>query len=286
MKTAKVTIILPSKNEAEHLAMLLPTLRKKYPDSEIIVVNDGSIDNTLEVCSAHEIKVITHPYAKGNGAAIKTGAKAASGEILVFMDADGQHNPDDIEKLMEKYHSGFHMVVGARSFKTQASVFRGLANKIYNHLASWMVGHSIRDLTSGFRVVNAKKFKQFLFLFPNGFSYPTTVTMSFFRVGYSVGYVPVEVKTREGKSHIRLFKDGMKFFLIIFRVGTLYSPLKLFFPLSFTFFSLGLGYYIFTYSTQSRFTNMSALLLITSVLIFLIGLISEQITSLIYSKEK
>jgi glycosyltransferase involved in cell wall biosynthesis len=284
MKTSNISIILPAKNEAEHLDSLLPRVIQHYPDAEIIVVNDGSTDNTLDICNKHNIKIVTHPYAKGNGAAVKTGAKAASGEILVFMDADGQHNPGDIEKLMEKYHSGFHMVVGARNFKSQASIFRGLANKLYNYIASWMVGHSIRDLTSGFRVVNAKKFRQFLFLLPNGFSYPTTITMSFFRAGYSVGYMPINVSNRVGKSHIKIFRDGARFLLIIFKVGTLYSPLKLFFPISFSFFILGGGYYLFTYLTQFRFTNMSALLLVTSVIIFLIGLVSEQITSLIYSQ--
>ncbi len=285
MKAVNISIILPAKNEAEHLADLLPVLRKKYPDTEIIVVNDGSTDNTLEVCNASDVRVITHPYAKGNGAAIKTGARAASGEVLVFMDADGQHNPDDIEKLMEKYLCGFHMVVGSRNFKSQASVSRGVANKIYNYLASWMSGHSVRDLTSGFRVVNAKKFRQFLFLLPNGFSYPTTITMSFFRAGYSVGYVPIKVFSRKGKSHIRLFKDGARFLLIIFKVGTLYSPLKLYLPISLGFFILGCGYYIFTYLTEARFTNMSALLLVTSVIVFLIGLISEQITTLMFSRQ-
>jgi len=283
MKTSNISIILPAKNEAEHLDNLLPRVIQHYPDAEIIVVNDGSTDNTLDICNKYNIKVVSHPYAKGNGAAVKTGAKAATGEVLVFMDADGQHNPGDIEKLMEKYHSGFHMVVGARDFKSQASIFRGLANKLYNFIGSWMVGHSIRDLTSGFRIVNAKKFRQFLFLLPNGFSYPTTITMSFFRAGYSVGYLPINVSNRVGKSHIRLFRDGARFLLIIFKVGTLYSPLKLFLPISFSFFILGGGYYLFTYLFYSRFTNMSALLLVTSVIIFLIGLVSEQITSLMYS---
>lgn len=285
MNTSNLSIILPAKNEANQLSRLLPKLKQAYPDVEIIVVNDGSTDETPDICAHYGVKVITHPYSKGNGAAIKTGAKAASGEELVFMDADGQHKPDDIAVLMEKYQSGFHMVVGARSFKSQASIFRGLANKIYNYLASWMVGHTIQDLTSGFRVVNAKKFRQFLFLLPNGFSYPTTITMSFFRAGYSVGYIPIEASSRGGKSHIRLFRDGARFFLIIFKVGTLYSPLKLFLPISFSFFILGSGYYLFTYLFQSRFTNMSALLLVTSVIIFLIGLVSEQITSLMFSRE-
>ena len=280
-----LSIILPAKNEASQLKILLPELLSKYPDEEIIVVNDGSTDDTIEVCEKNNVKIVTHPYSKGNGASIKTGAKAATGEILVFMDADGQHSVNDISLLLEKYHKGYHMVVGSRTLKTQANLWRGIANKAYNLLASWIVGHTILDLTSGFRVVNAMKFRKFLYLLPNGFSYPTTITMSFFRIGYTVGYVPVNVASRNGKSHIRLFRDGARFFLIIFKVGTLYSPLKLFFPISLLCFVTGLGYYIYTYSIQGRFTNMSALLLITSMLVFLIGLVSEQITSLLYSKE-
>ncbi|MCK5092630.1 MAG: glycosyltransferase family 2 protein [Gammaproteobacteria bacterium] len=277
-----LSIIIPAKNEAKSLKHLLPDLTTKYPEAEIIVVNDGSTDNTLDICRENDVTVISHPYSKGNGAAIKTGANAASGKTLVFMDADGQHKPEEIDKLLEKYNSGFHMVVGARVFKSQASIGRWLANRLYNYLSSWMVGQKIHDLTSGFRVANAEKFKKFIFLLPNGFSYPTTITMSFFRAGYSVGYTPVEVKKRQGKSHIKLFKDGARFFLIIFRVGTLYSPLKLFFPISISFFLLGCGYYLYTYISLHRFTNMSALLLITAVLIFLIGLVSEQITTLVY----
>ena len=225
---------------------------------------------------------MTHPYSMGNGAAIKTGASTASNNIIVFMDADGQHNPSDIQYLLDELDRGYDMVVAARSNKSHASKGRLLANAIYNRLSSWMVGHTIKDLTSGFRAVHAKKFLEFLYLLPNGFSYPTTITMAFFRAGYAVSYIQVNVSKRIGKSHIKPIKDGLRFLLIIFKVGTLYSPLRLFFPLSFFFFSIGMGYYVYTYVTSHRFTNMSALLLITSLLIFLIGLVSEQITSLHY----
>jgi glycosyltransferase involved in cell wall biosynthesis len=218
----------------------------------------------------------------GNGAAIKSGARVAGGDILVFMDADGQHKPEDIPRLLEKLASGFDMVIGARSRRSQAGIHRALVNSIYNRLATWMVGSPVLDLTSGFRVVNAKKFRQFLYLLPNGFSYPTTITMSFFRAGYSVSYLPIEAPTRIGTSHIRLLRDGLRFFLIIFKIGTLYSPLKLFLPISAAFFSTGIGYYTYTFLTYGRFTNMSALLFITSVLIFLMGLVSEQISALNY----
>ncbi|MDX1371571.1 MAG: glycosyltransferase family 2 protein [Nitrososphaeraceae archaeon] len=279
-----MSIILPARNEAASLSSLLPAIRESYPEAEIIVVNDGSDDDTVDICNENNVKVINHPYPKGNGAAVKTGARAATGDILVFMDADGQHSPADISKLVEELEKGFDMVVGSRSFKSHATVSRGIANRLYNWFASWMTGHKIPDLTSGFRIVHAGKFRSFLQLLPNGFSYPTTITMAMFRTGYSVSYVPIQVDQRSSdrSSHIRPLFDGIRFLLIIFRIGTLYSPLKLFVPISFLFFINGLGYYIYTYLSSQRFTNMSMLLFVTSILIFLIGLISEQLTMMLY----
>ncbi len=283
-----LSIIIPAKNEQQGLAALLPKLRALYPTSEIIVVNDGSVDDTVDVCKQNQVKIISHPYSMGNGAAVKTGARAATGERLMLMDADGQHDPEDIARLLEKMEEGFEMVVGARTSDSQASIGRWLGNSVYNRLASWVVGKKINDLTSGFRAVYTEKFCEFLDLLPNGFSYPTTITMAFFRSGYGVGYVPIRASTRSGdaKSHIRLLTDGTRFFLIIFRVGTLYSPLKIFFPISLAHFVVGATYYAYTYVTYGRFTNMSALLLVVSVLIFLIGLVSEQITMLLYSERR
>jgi len=277
-----VSIIIPAKNEHAGLSVLLPALRKKYPTAEIIVVNDGSSDDTPNVCVTHNVVLLSHPYSIGNGAAIKTGARAAKGKILVFMDGDGQHNPDDIPKLMEQIENGYDMVVGARGSQDQATLGRWWANSAYNTLATWMVGQPVADLTSGFRVVNSKKFREFLHLLPNGFSYPTSISMSFFRAGYSLCYVPIQTERRVGKSHIRPLRDGIRFLIIIFRIGTLYSPLKLFLPFSLMSFLLGVSYYAYTLHNYGRFTNMSALLFITSILIFLIGLVSEQITMLIY----
>lgn len=223
----------------------------------------------------------------GNGAAIKRGALAANGDVLVFMDADGQHDPQHIPTLLQKLECGYDMVVGARNASGQANLHRGLANRFYNWLASWMTGHQILDLTSGLRAVRAEKFREFLHLLPNGFSYPTTITMAFFRSAYAVAYEPIEVHQREGStSHIRPLKDGVRFLLIIFKIATLYSPLKLFAPTGFAFFLTGLCYYGYTYVTMARFTNMSLLLFSAAVIIFLIGLVSEQITSLVYSKSR
>ena len=278
----KVSIIIPAKNESGGLLQVLPLLVEYYPDAEVIVVDDGSTDSTENIALSFGVKLVRHPYSKGNGAAIKSGARVATGDVLVFMDADGQHKPSDIHRLIEKFKEGYDMVVGARSLVSQAGVHRAAANGFYNRLASWMVDHRVDDLTSGFRIVDADKFRQFIYLLPNGFSYPTTITMSFFRAGYSVAYLPIVAPKRIGRSHIRLLRDGARFVLIIFKIGTLYSPLKMFLPISLVFFLLGLSHYANTLLTQHRFTNMSALLFVTSVLIFMIGLISEQITALMF----
>lgn len=278
-----VNIIIPARNEEQGLSRTLPKLRELYPDATVIVVNDGSTDSTVAVCEANAVTVITHPQGMGNGAAIKTGARNATGDVLVFMDADGQHDPQDIERLLARLDEGYDLVVGARDRGSQASVARLCANTFYNRLSSIIVEKKIEDLTSGFRAARAKKFKEFLYLLPNGFSYPTTSTMAFFRAGYQVSYVPIVAEERLGKSHINLLRDGARFVLIIFKIGTLYSPLKVFLPISLVFFLLGLSNYIYTYVTDGRFTNMSALMLTTSAIIFLMGLVSEQITALMYS---
>ncbi len=278
-----LSIVIPAKNEAPSLRVLLPDLKSGYPDAEIIVVNDGSADDTSNVCLSHRVIEVRHPYSKGNGASIKSGARAATGDVIVFMDGDGQHQAKDVGRLVAELDKGFDMVVAARGARSQANWSRLAANTVYNKLATWMVGHKVQDLTSGFRAVNARLFRQFLSILPNGFSYPTTITMAFFRAGYSVSYLPVMVLKREGKSHIHLVKDGVRFLLIIFKVGTLYSPLKLFTPISLILFFTGLSYYFYTYTTVARFTNMSALLFSTSMLVFLMGLVAEQITSLLYS---
>ncbi|RKZ39227.1 MAG: glycosyltransferase family 2 protein [Gammaproteobacteria bacterium] len=283
INSTNLSIILPCLNEAQSLQKLLPQLINLHPHAEIIVVDDGSTDNSAEIAAQAGAKVVRHPYRKGNGAAIKSGVRAASGDILVFMDADGQHDPQDIERLLTEFAQGYDMVVGARGAKSQASFGRLCANSFYNWFSGWMVGHAIADLTSGFRAVKADKFKEFLYLLPNGFSYPTTITMAFFRAGYNVNYIPIVAHTRIGKSHIK-FRDAIRFLLIIFKVGTLYAPLKLFGSLSVGFFTMGLGYYSYTYTMGGRFTNMGVLLFITSLLIFLIGLVSEQITQLLYSR--
>jgi len=283
----RISIILPAKNESEGLQRTLPALRSRFPDVEVIVVNDGSTDDTALVASGHGAQVLSSPYSMGNGAAIKRGARAATGDVLVFMDADGQHSPELVQLLLDKLDEGYDMVVGARNAAGQANVSRGAANAFYNKLASWMTGHRVADLTSGFRAVRKDRFCEFLHLLPNGFSYPTTSTMAFFRSAYAVAYVPIPVEKRVGTgSHIRPLRDGLRFLLIIFKIATLYSPLKLFAPTAIVFGLLGLAYYGYTFLSEHRFTNMSALLISAGVIVFLIGLVSEQITSLTYRRHE
>ena len=282
----KVSVVLPAKNESAAIGQTIAQIQQLQLAHEIIVVNDGSTDNTAQVAEEAGAKVITHPYSKGNGAAIKTGARTAIGDVIIFMDADGQHDPQDIPQLLEKIEQGYDLVVGARQKGSQASLGRGVANALYNNLATYMTEQKVEDLTSGFRAVRADKFREFLYLLPNGFSYPTTSTMAFFRAGYSVAYVPIHAAKRIGKSHIQPLKDGVRFFLIIFKIATLFSPLKMFLPIAVLLFMMATGWYGYTLWDAGRFTNMSALLYTGSIMIFLMGLISEQITALMYKNEK
>ena len=280
-----VSIVIPAKNEAASVGTVVSELIARYPDYEILVIDDGSTDDTGRIAAECGARVVRQPYSKGNGAAIKRGAQEARGKVIVFMDGDGQHAPADIERLLYRLDEGFDLVVGARSgLGSQASVARWGANAFYNRLASWMVNQSIADLTSGFRAVRRDKFLSFLYLLPNGFSYPTTSTMAFYRAGYSVGFLPIEVSKRQGQGHINLLRDGVRFLLIIFKIGTLYSPLKVYFPASVLSAGLGIVNYLFAAlgSGSWRFSNMSALLVSTGLVVFLLGLLAEQLTNLQY----
>ena len=284
MDETRLSVIIPAKNEAAIIGEVVASVRERYPRAEILVVNDGSDDDTALRAEESGASVISHPVSLGNGAAIKSGARAASGDVLVMMDGDGQHKADDIQSLIDKLTEGYNMAIGARDSGSHADVGRLAANGLYNVFASLISGHRILDLTSGFRAVRADLFKKFLYLLPNGFSYPTTITMAFLRSGYPVTFLPIKAEKRTGKSHIRPIRDGLRFMAIIFKIATLYAPLKVFLPISGFFFVSGLGYYAYTFFTMGRFTNMSMLILSASVIIFLIGLISEQITALTFTR--
>ena len=277
-----VSIIIPAKSEAKSIGPVLRRLRELPPAAELLVVDDGSTDNTATIAKDAGARVVTHRTSRGNGAAVKSGIRAAGGQIVVCMDADGQHSPADVPTLLARLAEGYDLVVGARVTSSHANWWRGLANRFYNKLASWMTGHQVEDLTSGFRAVRRARMLEFLPLLPNGFSYPTTSTMAFFRAGYGVSYVPIIAAKREGSSHIRIGRDGVRFLLIIFKVATLYSPLKVFVPASIALSATGIAYYVYTFATAGRFTNFGMLLLTTAATIFFLGLVSEQITQLLY----
>jgi glycosyltransferase involved in cell wall biosynthesis len=282
-KKVLVTVLLPAYNEELSIGDTIHRIRELYPDYEVLVVDDGSTDKTLEVAMKSGANVWPHPYNIGNGAAIKSGLRTAQGEWIVMMDADGQHAPEDISRLLE-FKDTYDMVVGARTKTSETALHRDIANTLYNWFASYVTKFKIEDLTSGFRLVRASTVRRFIYLLPNTFSYPSTLTMAYLRSGRSVKYLPIETKYRIGKSKIKLLQDGTRFFLIITKVATLFSPFRIFLPISMFFFLAGLFYYLFSFFTTGRFTNMSAMLLSISVIIFMIGLVSEQISQMRYDR--
>jgi glycosyltransferase involved in cell wall biosynthesis len=277
-----ISVILPCRNEAAALGELLPAIRRQLPEAELLVVDDGSTDHSRQLAESLGARVIAHPYPMGNGAAIKTGARNARGSVLVFMDADGQHDPADIPRLLACLNANHDMAIGARETDSQASHTRRFGNGLLNRLASLMTGYRIRDLTCGFRAVRARQFRRFLYLLPNGFSYPTTITMAFFRSGFPVAYVPIRARQRAGRGYIGLGRDGLRFFIIVLKIGALFSPMRLFLPIALGLFCAGCMYYGFTYYASGRFTNMGAMLFLSSLMTFLIGILSEQVSSLHY----
>lgn len=276
----QLSIIIPVFNEAENLGALLDKLAAlELPSAEIVVVDDGSSDGSTAVAEAAGVRVVRHPYNIGNGAAIKSGIRAARGQWLLLMDGDGQHQPEDIEKLLEQ-SSRYDMVVGARAKGSKLRFHRYVANQFYNLFASYVTRFRIKDLTSGFRILTRRDALRYIDLLPNTFSYPTTITLAFLRSGLTVNYVPIRTLYRAGHSKIKLVADGVRFLLIIAKIATLFAPFRVFMPVSMAFFFTGVAYYAYTYVNYGRFTNMSVLLFITAVIIFMLGLISEQIAAL------
>jgi len=279
-KQCEISVVLPVFNEAQNLGRLLDRLQSlELPDSEVIVVDDGSTDGSGEIAEKRGVRLVRHPYNIGNGAAIKSGIRAARGRLLVLMDGDGQHQPEEIPALLAEAHR-YDMVVGARGKGSLLRFHRTVANLVYNALASYVTRFKVEDLTSGFRVVSREDAVRFIDLLPNTFSYPSTLTLAFLRSGLTIKYVPIQTLYRSGQSKISLITDGLRFLLIITRITTLFSPFRVFLPVSVFFFTTGIGNYLYTYITQNRFTNMTVFLLTTAVIIFMLGLISEQIALL------
>ena len=286
--TPEISIIIPAYREEKSIAIVVEKVRQVMDGLnrhyEIIVVNDGSDDETANKAKEAGARVISHPYNIGNGAAVKTGIRKACGKTLVMLDGDGQHAPEDIPQLLEKL-GPYDMVVGARTDKSETSFNRTIANRIYNRFATYMCKRKIEDLTSGFRAVKAEIARQFVSMLPNTFSYPTTITMAVIRSGYSLTYVPIKTSRRTGKSKIRPFKDGPRFFLIILKIATLFSPMRVFLPVSFFMFFLGLGYGLFKiFILEQRYGPTSAMLMTVSVVIFMVGLVSEQVAQLRFDR--
>jgi len=276
----EISIVIPVFNEAGTLAELLDRVQSLKPArTELIVVDDGSTDGSAEVALNAGASVIRHPYNIGNGAAVKSGIRAARGRLIVLMDGDGQHQPEDISKLLAEA-AKYHMVVGARAKGSKLRFHRYAANLVYNLLASYVTRFRVQDLTSGFRVLSRQEAYGFIDLLPNTFSYPTTLTLAFLRSGLTVKYVPIQTLYRAGQSKISLVTDGIRFLLIITKIATLFSPFRVFLPVSIFFFLAGMSNYLYTYFTQGRFTNMSVFMLTTAVIIFMLGLVSEQIALL------
>ncbi len=286
--TPEVSVVLPAHNEAGRVGAVVKAIRRNYPEAEILVVDDASTDATADEARSAGAIVLRHPYNKGNGAAVKTGLRQARGRLIVLMDADGQHDPDDIPRLLEPL-AEYDLVVGARHPASQSSFLRRLGNGFFNALATYLTGRPIPDLTSGFRAARREALLEFLHLLPNGYSYPTTTTLAFLKAGYSVAFVPIRSARREGgKSGIRLLRDGIRFILIILRIATLFSPLRVFLPVSaglFVLSCLSAGYTILT-EARLHIPNSAVLLFTMSVIVFLIGLVSEQIALLRFERRE
>lgn len=285
-----VTIIIPAYHEAESIADVIGRIRLTMDglnrSYEILVIDDGSKDDTAIKAKNAGARVISHPYNIGNGAAVKTGIRNAKGTVLVMMDGDGQHNPEYIPQLLEKIGQ-YDMAVGARTGDSESHFHRNIANRFYNFFASYICKRKIQDLTSGFRAIKTDIARQFVALLPNTFSYPTTITMAIFRSGYSLVYVPIKANRCVGKSKIKLIRDGSRFFLIIVKIATLFSPMRVFLPVSFTIFLIGLVYGLYKiFFLDVRYGPTSAMLITMSVLIFMVGLVSEQIAQLHYDRSE
>lgn len=283
--SSTTSVVIPAFDEGSSIAAVIKGLRAAATWKEIVVVDDGSADDTSTQADAAGAIVVRHPYNKGNGAAVKTGIRHATGEWVLIVDADGQHDAADALRLVKPLGT-YDLVVGARSAQTQAGIVRRVGNGVLNWIAGYLSNREIPDLTSGFRAARREYLLEFLHLLPNGFSTPTTTTLSFLRAGYNVRFERIEARQRTGQSKIRLARDGASFFLILLKVITIFSPLKIFVPVSVSAFAVGVMYGIWNFVQHDRIPNGAVLLLMFAVMVFLVGLVSEQISTLRFESRR
>ena len=274
---AEVSVVIPAFNEEEAIGPVVTSVLAQAPWHEVLVVDDGSADGTAAAAEGAGARVVRHPYNKGNGAAVKTGIRHATGSVVLLMDADGQHAPADMVRIVAGI--GVHdMVIGARSTADQTWT-RALGNLVFQRLASWLTGRPIPDLTSGFRAARRDLLLGIIHLLPNRFSYPTTSCLSFLKSGYNVAFEPIKAHRRVGTSKISPLRDGVRFLLIILKIITVYSPLRVFFPISVAALLLGIAYGVWNVFVDGKIPMGAAMLIQLAVVVFLFGLISEQIAA-------
>jgi glycosyltransferase involved in cell wall biosynthesis len=278
-EASAISVIIPAYNEGPSIASVVCSIASAGSWREVIVVDDGSSDDTADQAKRAGAAVVRHPYNKGNGAAVKSGIRTASGDYVLIVDGDGQHRAADAHRLIARLGE-YDLVIGARAAATQATQTRRIGNAALNRFAGYLTGREIPDLTSGFRAARRDYLLEFLHLLPNGFSTPTTTTLAFIKAGYNVAFEPTDADARSGNSKIRLARDGTKFLLIILKIVTLFSPLRVFLPIAVISFVIGAAYAVWTIATQSHITNSSVLLIVLAVMVFLVGLVSEQISAL------
>ena len=278
-----VTIVIAAFNEGMTIGGVVERTRAVCPDAEILVVDDASSDDTADQAEAAGARVIRRPYNLGQGAGIKTGVRAATGDVVVLLDGDGQHDPADIPRLLEPI-GAYDLVIGQRDRAGQQNTVRWLGNSALNRLGSYLVGIQMRDLTSGFRAMRRNVMLDVLHLLPNQYSWSTTSALAFAKAGFHVCFEPIVVRRREtGKSSQKLMRNGIRFLLIMLRVSTLFSPLRIFFPMFVLLQLLALVGYIWSVAAGSPKLHLppsTVMFFLGGLLVFAFGLISEQIAHL------
>lgn len=282
-----LSIVIPAYNEGTTIGNIIAQVHELHPYAEVVVVDDCSSDNTALVASAAGANVISRPYNIGNGAGVKTGVRAATGDVVIIMDGDGQHNPADISRLLG--HIGrYDMVIGARSRAGQQNWIRWLGNSLINRLGSYLTGLKMEDLTSGFRAFRRDILLHYIHLLPNQFSWPTTSALAFAKAGYHVRFEPIAMQRRQGgRSHQKLLKNGLKFTIIIFRIISLFNPLRIFIPVMLLFILLSVVSYFLGVANDGNWLHLpptAMFCLIAALFFFFFGLLAEMISALRFER--